>query len=118
MPYGTSAPGKVLPPPVVHVRVSTSEAGSLTVARVEVSLAALGSALAGRGLGQLIRRPSGALTQVAERAWDSWEPRLGEGCGTCAVAGVPLPRDTAVTKATTAARSAAGLLMVSPLGGH
>lgn len=68
IPYGTSAPGKVLPPPVVQVRVSTSVAGSLTDARVEVSLAAFGRALALKGFGQSIRRPSAALAQVTVRA--------------------------------------------------
>ncbi len=114
IPYGTSAPGKVLPPPVVHVRVSTSEAGSLTAARTAVSLAAFGSARAGSGFGQSVSRPPGVLTQVAVRTAGSRELRLGEGRGTCARAGGPLPRNAAVTSATEVARSAAGLLMVSP----
>src|ERR1700744_1363566 len=40
MPNGTSAPGKVLPPPLVQVRVSTSCAG-LVVADLTVDLSVL-----------------------------------------------------------------------------
>src|SRR3954451_9143022 len=118
IPYGTSAPGKTLPPPVVHVRVSTSEAGSLTLASVEVSLAAFGRALAARGFGQSVRCPSAALTQVAVRAWESWDPRLGEGWGTSAMAGEPPPTNAAVASATAVARRAAGRLMFSPFRGE
>src|SRR6266545_6097839 len=58
MPNGTSAPGNVLPPPVVHVRVSTSWAGSVTGAVTTAWLFALAGSLdAGSWPGQLTGRP-------------------------------------------------------------
>src|SRR5262249_12676592 len=64
IPNGTSAPGNVLPPPLVHVRVSTSVAGSLTgwVSGV-VLRAPAGRFPGGTGLGQSAGLPSGPLAQ-------------------------------------------------------
>ncbi len=67
MPNGTSAPGNVLPPPVVQVRVSTSCArledctGALTFAWLR---APAGICDAARGLGQFPSRPDAVLTQT------------------------------------------------------
>src|ERR1700677_3717626 len=65
MPYGTSAPGKVLPPPVVHVRASTSWARSLTCwPTVDLFLAPAGSLPDATGFWQSVRRPSPVTWQV------------------------------------------------------
>src|ERR1700722_19304948 len=65
MPYGTSAPGKVFPPPVVQVRVSTrlarSEAGCPTVTLFR---APDGSLLEVTGFWQSARCPAFVTVQV------------------------------------------------------
>jgi hypothetical protein len=66
IPNGASAPGKVFPPPVVHVRVSTSGAGSVTACVTTARFfAPAGSLEAGTGPGQLTGCPFGPLVHAA-----------------------------------------------------
>ena len=68
IPNGTSAPGKVLPPPVVQVRVSTIWARfeDATGAAILAWLrAALGSFEAGSGFGHAFTRPAALVRQTA-----------------------------------------------------
>ena len=66
MPNGASAPGKVLPPPEVQVRVSTRLA-RLPLAGAVVTVVRLrdpaGRREAGTGLAQCVGRPVRVLTQ-------------------------------------------------------
>jgi hypothetical protein len=56
MPNGTTAPGNVLPPALVQVRVSTIYAGLLTgLATTDVLRAPRGQSFFGTGFGQLTR---------------------------------------------------------------
>ena len=77
MPYGTSAPGKVLPPPVVQVRVSTrlarSETGCVTVALFR---APDGSLLVATGFWQSVRCP--VLVTVQVSPFFALAPLLGD----------------------------------------
>src|SRR6185437_4684220 len=67
-PNGTSAPGKVFPPPEVQVRVSTIAAGSVTgLVTVAWFLAPRGSAETGSLAGQLLRCPDEVMVQCAVR---------------------------------------------------
>src|SRR2546423_1319972 len=78
IPKGTSAPGKVLPPPVVHVLVSTSEAGSVIGCVIRAwFLAPAGSLDAGTGPGQLIRCPFGPLVHTAGGAVEPLSGSVG-----------------------------------------
>ncbi len=84
MPKGTIAPGKVLPPPLVHVRVSTNCAGLLTGALTMAELRApLGRSDFGVTLGQFTRCPSAPFAQATwvpgVRA--AWPPGVGGGLG-------------------------------------
>jgi hypothetical protein len=66
IPNGTSAPGNVFPPPVVHVRVSTSAAGAVTDCATRAwFFAPVGSFDAGTGAGQWTGRPGGPLVHAA-----------------------------------------------------
>src|SRR4051812_42461281 len=65
MPNGTIAPGNVLPPPLVQVRVSTRAATSLIGWPTGLVLRApAGRWLLATGFAQLVSRPLGATTQV------------------------------------------------------
>jgi hypothetical protein len=67
MPYGTSAPGNVFPPPLLQVRVSTSDARSLGDSAeftAALSRAPAGSWLALTGRGQFSSRPVVVTEQV------------------------------------------------------
>src|SRR6202012_3106178 len=90
---GTSAPGNVLPPPEVQVRVSTSVAGLGTVfVTVEWSLTPRGSDL-GSAAGQCVMRPALVIVQRAERGWrmTGWltDARGSSPVGGAAVAAEP-----------------------------
>jgi hypothetical protein len=66
IPNGTSAPGKVFPPPVVHVRVSTRVAGFVTgCVTGAVFVAPEGSLFLGTLPGQLTGFPFEPLVQTA-----------------------------------------------------
>src|SRR4029453_4259058 len=66
IPNGTSAPGKVFPPPVVQVRVSTSGAGSVTGCVTSAwFLAPAGSLDAGTGPGQWTGCPFSPFVHAA-----------------------------------------------------
>jgi hypothetical protein len=79
MPNGTSAPGKVFPPPLVQVRVSTIVAGSLTADETSDRFRApAGRRDAASGLAQADRRPAAVWVQVDVRAAGAlWVPRVG-----------------------------------------
>src|SRR5581483_2017046 len=64
MPNGTSAPGNVLPPLLVQVRVSTRVAGLLTEFSGFLFFAPNGSCACFRTAGQAAGLPSGPLTQL------------------------------------------------------
>ncbi len=69
-PNGTSAPGKVFPPPEVQVRVSTILAGLVTGAvTLAWSLAPRGSADTGSLAGQWVRWPDAVMVHRAVRMW-------------------------------------------------
>ena len=117
MPNGTSAPGNVFPPPVVHVRVSTIGAGSVTAwVTVAWFFAPAGSLVAGTAPGQWTGRPFDPLVQaaVSDPALPGFvpapDPAPADGLGFGpAAAGVALnnaapPRMAAATRPTTARR--------------
>src|SRR5215472_763228 len=115
MPNGTSAPGKVLPPPLVHVRVSTSVAGSLTGWLSGVVLRAPAGRFPGRtGLGQSVGLPFGPLAHgtivplpfasagaaVLGLAVDGGAPGLGAGDGSAWAVAIPAMRMQLAVSAT------------------
>ncbi len=112
MPNGTSAPGNELPPPVVHVRVSTSWAGSVTGVVTTAWLFALAGSLdVGSWLGQLTGRPSSPSVHTMSGWAAAVEPLdlavgggLGLGLGAAvagaAVRNVAMPSTAAASPAT------------------
>jgi len=124
MPNGTSAPGNVLPPPLVQVRVSTSAARLLTGwLSVEVFFAPAGSLLRGTGRGQLMRWPLAVVVQAvpwllpgllafmavpeAGLALPPLTGALGPGLGLVDGLGVVLAVAAGATASTSAAAAAA-----------
>src|SRR5262245_49820862 len=110
MPNGTSAPGKVLPPPVVQVRVSTIVAGAVTVGVAWAVLrAAAGILAAGTLPAQLTGRPSVPSVQVAAGVADR-PPAfdvggglgLGDGLGAAGAAPAGAATSQAAMHSTTA----------------
>src|SRR6266567_5603329 len=122
IPNGTSAPGKVFPPPVVHVRVSTRGAGSVTGCVTCAWFFALAGSLdAGTGSGQWTGCPFGPLVHAAGGTVSALlglvatlELGLGAGLGLgAAAAGAALkdvapPRTVAATSPTITRRREIG----------
>src|ERR1700761_7044756 len=123
MPYGTSAPGKVLPPPVVQVRASTREARSGTWLRMLPFLAPGGRLPLGTGRWQSVTWPVRVTRQVppgfpaVSGLAGAPDPRtaelgladgLGLGCGDALGLGVTLawasPESMSVLAAVTVIR--------------
>src|SRR3954467_12190407 len=94
MPKGTIAPGNVLPPPLVQVRVSTSAAGLLIGAvTVAVLRAPAGRFAFGTGFGQSTRCPSEPFAQTTGFVGVAAVPaadRCGAGLGVAGPLGLGL----------------------------
>jgi hypothetical protein len=104
MPNGTSAPGKVFPPPLVQVRVSTIVAGLLTADEtVDRFRAPAGMRDADTGLAQVDSRPFAPRVQVDVRGF-------GVLCAPCVATGW-----SGLATGVGADEAAAGTVVDSPM---
>src|ERR1022692_3731208 len=110
IPNGTSAPGKVLPPLLVHVRVSTSVAGSRTGSVIVAwSLAPAGSSPGRTGAGHETSWPPAFVEQVEGGVPPAPTPvaaRAGQAADHPAVS--PLPAARLATAPLTKSRAPPG----------